>query len=105
MGFMTHATKLMFTMRAAATGTEEALYRIAIIPGDGTGPEVVREALKVLDAASSTFGFPIEALVADLSTVELLGGLAVQVAWIVAFAIVVRLCWGVAVRRFSSVGG
>ena len=24
-------------------------YQIAIIPGDGTGPEVVRESLKVLD--------------------------------------------------------
>ena len=26
-------------------------YKIAVIPGDGTGPEVVNEALKVLDAA------------------------------------------------------
>ena len=27
------------------------MYRIAVIPGDGTGPEVIREALKVMDAA------------------------------------------------------
>jgi 3-isopropylmalate dehydrogenase len=28
-------------------------YTIAVIPGDGTGPEVVREGIKVLDAASA----------------------------------------------------
>lgn len=33
------------------------LYKIAVIPGDGTGPEVVREGLKVLKAASKKFGF------------------------------------------------
>ena len=27
-------------------------YNIAVIGGDGTGPEVVREAIKVLDAAA-----------------------------------------------------
>ena len=31
-------------------------YRVAVIPGDGTGPEVVAEALKVLDAAADGFG-------------------------------------------------
>lgn len=35
-------------------------YKIAIIAGDGTGPEVVREGLKVLNAAGSKFGFKIE---------------------------------------------
>src|SRR5680860_1815610 len=28
-------------------------YKLASIPGDGTGPEVVREGLKVLEAAAS----------------------------------------------------
>jgi 3-isopropylmalate dehydrogenase len=32
-------------------------YDIAVIPGDGTGPEVVAEGLKVLEAASAKFGF------------------------------------------------
>ncbi|HVO66165.1 MAG TPA: 3-isopropylmalate dehydrogenase [Syntrophales bacterium] len=32
-------------------------YRIAVIPGDGTGPEVIAEGLKVLTAASARFGF------------------------------------------------
>jgi len=34
-------------------------YNIAVLPGDGTGPEVVREGIKVLDAASSKFGFSL----------------------------------------------
>jgi len=32
-------------------------YKIAVIGGDGTGPEVVREGLKVMEAAASKFGF------------------------------------------------
>ncbi|MDP3804244.1 MAG: 3-isopropylmalate dehydrogenase [Candidatus Omnitrophota bacterium] len=32
-------------------------YKIAVIPGDGTGPEVVAEGLKTLKAASKKFGF------------------------------------------------
>ena len=32
-------------------------YNIAVIPGDGTGPEVVAEGLKVLKAASDKFQF------------------------------------------------
>jgi len=36
------------------------VYKIAVIPGDGTGPEVVREGLKVLEAASQKCGFKYE---------------------------------------------
>jgi len=32
-------------------------YNIAVIPGDGTGPEVIAEGLKVLQAVSCTHGF------------------------------------------------
>lgn len=35
-------------------------YKIAVLPGDGTGPEVVREGIKVLDAAASKFGFKLD---------------------------------------------
>lgn len=35
-------------------------YNIAVIPGDGTGPEVVRESIKVLKAASAGHGFKME---------------------------------------------
>ena len=40
--------------------TEPPTYRIAIFPGDGIGPEVVAEGLKVLDAAEKRFGFQTE---------------------------------------------
>ena len=36
------------------------MYRIAVIPGDGTGPEVVREGLKVLEAVSKKYNFKYE---------------------------------------------
>src|SRR3990172_7004066 len=35
----------------------EMPMKIAVLPGDGTGPEVVREALKVLAAVSKLEGF------------------------------------------------
>jgi len=34
-------------------------YNIAVIPGDGTGPEVVNEGIKVMNAAASKFGFKL----------------------------------------------
>ena len=41
------------------------MYRIAVIPGDGTGPEVVREGLKVLEAAAHATGFKYETTTFD----------------------------------------
>ena len=35
-------------------------YKIAVLPGDGTGPEVVTEGLKVLDAAATKYGFKLD---------------------------------------------
>ncbi|MEM1994286.1 MAG: isocitrate/isopropylmalate dehydrogenase family protein [Nitrososphaerales archaeon] len=37
-----------------------ATYRVAVIPGDGVGPEVIREGKKVLDAVSEVDSFEIE---------------------------------------------
>lgn len=34
-------------------------YKIAVIPGDGTGPEVINEGLKVLDVVSRKYGFDL----------------------------------------------
>lgn len=36
-------------------------YNIAWLPGDGIGPEVTREALRVLDAVASAYGFTVSA--------------------------------------------
>lgn len=35
-------------------------YKIAVVPGDGTGPEVVAEGLKVLSAAARNFNFTLQ---------------------------------------------
>jgi len=34
-------------------------YKIAVLPGDGTGPEVTVEAVKVLNAAAAKYGFSL----------------------------------------------
>ena len=43
------------------------MYKIAVIGGDGTGPEVVAEGLKVLKRASEKFGFKYETKDFDFS--------------------------------------
>jgi len=42
------------------TNSQSKTYKIAVIPGDGTGPEVIREGVKVLDAVSNRMGFKLE---------------------------------------------
>ena len=48
-------------------------YNIAVIAGDGIGPEIVREARKVLDAAGAKYGFTLH--YTDL----LMGGASIDV--------------------------
>ncbi|MFA5231600.1 MAG: isocitrate/isopropylmalate family dehydrogenase, partial [Candidatus Omnitrophota bacterium] len=43
------------------------MYKIAVIPGDGTGPEVINEGLKVLEQAGKMFGFKYETKFFDFS--------------------------------------
>lgn len=43
------------------------IYKIAVVPGDGTGPEVVNEGLKVLAAAAKKFKFNFDAKTFDFS--------------------------------------
>ena len=42
------------------------MYKIAVVPGDGTGLEMVTEGLKVLEAAKDKFGFKMETVNYDL---------------------------------------
>lgn len=44
----------------------EHCYRIAVVPGDGIGPEVVREGLKVLEAACRLEGVKCDTVFFDL---------------------------------------
>jgi 3-isopropylmalate dehydrogenase len=41
-------------------------YKLAIIPGDGTGPEVIAEGLKALQAAGKKFGLTYDTVTYDL---------------------------------------
>ncbi|HEY8819259.1 MAG TPA: isocitrate/isopropylmalate family dehydrogenase, partial [Candidatus Limnocylindrales bacterium] len=54
-------------------------YRVATIPGDGVGPEVVSAARRVVDAAGVRFGFGVD------WTEHLVGGAAID-----AFGVAIR---------------
>lgn len=41
-------------------------YSVAVIPGDGTGPEVMREGMKVLNAAAQRYGFTLDFVLYDV---------------------------------------
>lgn len=47
-------------------------YKIAVIPGDGIGPEIVREAKKILDKIATTYGHSF------LYTEILMGGCSID---------------------------
>ena len=51
-----------------------------------------------------SFNFPIEALIGQLDTQQLLIGLGMQAIWIGVGALLVRLVWRLGVRQFASVG-
>src|SRR5690349_20563246 len=46
--------------------SKKTSYKIAVIGGDGTGPEVVREGIKVLNAVSKKQGFKLDFVYYDL---------------------------------------
>ena len=60
-------------------------YKIAVIPGDGTGPEVVQEGIKVLNAVATKCGFNLEFIKCSLggdhylTTAEILPGNQVEI--------------------------
>ena len=47
-------------------------YKITVLKGDGIGPEIVDECIKVLDKAGKKFGFSID------YNYQLLGGAAID---------------------------
>src|SRR5689334_25187041 len=46
-------------MNASAGKSTNRVYRVAVIPGDGIGKEVVPEGVRVLEAAAKKFGFEV----------------------------------------------
>jgi 3-isopropylmalate dehydrogenase len=74
-------------------------YQIAVLAGDGIGPEVMQEALKVLDVVSAKFGFSIQ------TEAALVGGAAIDAHGEALPAATLALCQRSDAILFGSVGG
>lgn len=74
-------------------------YRIAVLAGDGIGPEVMRAALDVLDAAEERFGFE------TCRTEALVGGAAIDATGCALPDETVAACEKADAILFGSVGG
>lgn len=74
-------------------------YRIAVLKGDGIGPEIVEQAQKVLDKAGEKFGFAVEYQEA------LLGGCAIDATGVPLPQKTVDICKGADATLLGAVGG
>ena len=75
------------------------MTKIAILAGDGIGPEVMKEAIKVLDAAQKKFGFTLEYVHADV------GGCAIDNHGHALPDSTIKTCENSDAILFGSVGG
>ncbi len=74
-------------------------YKIAVLPGDGIGPEVMAEALSVLAHAQGRYGFSLELTHADV------GGIAIDRHGTALPQSTLDVCDASAAILFGSVGG
>ncbi len=74
-------------------------YRIAVLPGDGIGPEVMQEAIKVLEAVSKKYKVKFEYARADV------GGIAYGKHKITLPKETIKICENSDAILFGSVGG
>ena len=75
------------------------MFKIAVLPGDGIGPEVMAETLKVLDAAQARFSFQLTPTHADV------GGIAIDRHGQALPDATLHLCEDSDAILFGSVGG
>ena len=75
------------------------MKKIAVLPGDGIGPEVMAEAVKVLDAAQKKFSFELSYSYADV------GGIAIDNHGEALPPATLKLCEESDAILFGSVGG
>ncbi len=75
------------------------MHKIAVLPGDGIGPEVMAEALKVLQAVQSKFDLKLETTTADV------GGIAIDNHGEALPKATLELCEASDAVLFGSVGG
>jgi 3-isopropylmalate dehydrogenase len=74
-------------------------YKIAVLPGDGIGPEVMAVGLDVLEAAANRFGFKIEAMEFPV------GGAAIDIFDKALPESTIKGCRDAQAIFFGSVGG
>jgi 3-isopropylmalate dehydrogenase len=74
-------------------------HKIAVLAGDGIGPEVMAEAIKVLDAVQQRFGFSLDFTTADV------GGIAIDHHGEALPASTLKVCEASEAILFGSVGG
>ena len=74
-------------------------YKVAVLPGDGIGPEVMTEALKVLDAVEGKFGVTFERSFANV------GGIAIDEDGKALPEKTIDICKASDAILFGSVGG
>lgn len=74
-------------------------HRIAILAGDGIGPEVMNESLRVLDAAEAEFGF------STVRSVKAVGGAAIDASGHPLPVDTLEACEHADAILFGSVGG
>ncbi len=75
------------------------MTQIAILPGDGIGPEVMREAVKVLDKVAKVYQLDLEYSYADV------GGIAIDNQGVALPQETLSVCESSAAILFGSVGG
>jgi 3-isopropylmalate dehydrogenase len=75
------------------------MKKIAVLAGDGIGPEVMKEAIKVLDCAQQKFGFQLTYNYADV------GGIAIDNHGQALPPATLALCEASDAILFGSVGG
>jgi 3-isopropylmalate dehydrogenase len=73
--------------------------QIAVLPGDGIGPEVMAEAIKVLESVSSAYGVPVTMEQADV------GGIAIDNHGSALPESTLEVCRKADAVLFGSVGG
>ena len=73
--------------------------RIAVLSGDGIGPEVMEQAIKVLNAVETKFGLTLEFIPADV------GGAAIDRQGAALPASTIKVCESSRAILFGSVGG
>lgn len=74
-------------------------YNIAVLPGDGIGPEVMAQAIKVLDKVQQKFGFTLNTTFADV------GGIAIDNHGAALPQSTLETCENSDAILFGSVGG